>query len=733
MGLNEAQQQAVENTDGPLMILAGAGSGKTRTIVKRIIYLVEEKNISPYNILAVTFSNKAAKEMRERVAQELGTQEQLLKITTFHSFCSNILRSEAKYLGLSRSFTIYDDQDTKSLAKSLIKQYCENPKEYAPSELLYYIDQLKNQAYYIGRDDFDDEKKLLDEHFEFSMFKAYESELARSNAVDFGGLITNVIKLFKLHPEVKEKYQNKFKYLLVDEYQDTNKAQFEFLLQIVNKQSNICVVGDEDQSIYSWRGADIRNILYFEKYFPQTQVIKLEQNYRSTKRIIEAASAVIEKNQQRKGKTLWTDNDSGEEINIIESENDINEASFITRKIMEYKNTNIHLNDIAIFYRNNYQSRVIEEALRSQNVPYRIVGGMKFYERKEIKDLVAYLKVILNEKDSLSLSRIINSPPRGIGTTTMRKFEHYAIDQNISLWESIKDIFSEYKSLNIRLSQKVKTSLTKFINMFIEARDMVKNQCRPSEIYEYILRESEYVDYLKKSKDYDKISRVDNLEELLNAIKQFEYKNEKANLLDFLESITLDKNSEDTENVGQVSLMTVHSSKGLEFHYVFIAGVEENIFPSARSIDESLHGIEEERRLFYVAMTRAMKKLYIVFARSRMLYGDLQFNGPSQFIYEIPEEYYQWINQSKNKQKNNSTWSSKKITQKNYVDYSDEYSQVIEATKTYEKGIDVEHQLYGVGTVINSEGNGKEEKVTIKFHQGSTKKFLVWCSPIKQI
>jgi DNA helicase-2/ATP-dependent DNA helicase PcrA len=744
--LNEVQKQAVILTDGPVMILAGAGSGKTRTLVTRISYLLTEKNISPHQLLALTFSNKAAKEMRERISHDVPFDVGTLQITTFHAFCARLLRSEANYLGLSRNFTIYDDGESKAIVKALLDRRGISTKEINPFEILNYLDGLKNNGYYPGRN-VEGGAHPDDEFYEY--ISEYESELSRANAVDFGGLITAVIQLFEKFPEILERYQDRFKYVLVDEYQDTNRAQFELIRMLCGKRRNICVVGDEDQSIYSWRGADIRNILDFEKIFPDVTVLKLEQNYRSSKTIIEAASCVIEKNTMRKGKHMWTSNPDGDAIEIVECFNDKDEAEFIAKETHKLNKSGVDYKEMAVFYRSNAQARLIEDALRKYKINYRVVGGVRFYERKEIKDILCYLRLVINSKDSLALSRIINVPARGVGTTSLRKLEVEAINANTSLWEIIEkivDYSDEYS--HIKLSAKIKSSLSEFVNLITELRILDQNKTKPSVIYEKALHESGYHAYLKANKDYETIARLENLDELLNAITQFEESEPNANLSSFLETITLDTSSQNDEdnkdNSGEVSLMTVHGAKGLEFTHTFLVGAEENVFPSFRSMEAGEMSMEEERRLFYVAMTRAMVKLYITFAQGRMLFGQLKFNGPSRFIDEIPEKLFSWkrlagerngfqqgFNHNRFGDENENSFYSQETK---YQDEEVVY-QVREsfAKAKFPKGSNVLHSLYGKGTVIESEGSGAEEKVMIKFSDGNRKKFMVKFAPLSLV
>lgn len=742
--LNKTQKEAVLNTEGPMMVLAGAGSGKTRTLVTRIHHLLESKNLSPYKLLAVTFSNKAAREMKERIAAMSEYDIGSLQITTFHSFCARVLRSEAEYIGLSRNFTIYDDGESISLIKSIMGRRGLNQKEISPHAIMYFISDLKNFGHYIGREknyEFNEDYEIDKDDLYYDIFEEYEHELHKSNAVDFGGLITGVIQLFEKHPNVLERYQKRFEYVLVDEYQDTNRAQFTLVYLLAESKRNICVVGDEDQSIYSWRGADIRNILDFEKVFDEAKIVKLEQNYRSSQTIINAASSVISNNEYRKGKQMWTDNHEGDLIKIVECPDDRSEGEFVSSKIKEIHASGTSYQEIAVFYRNNSQSRTIEDYLRRARIPYRVVAGIKFYERKEIKDLLSYLRIVVNPKDSLALSRIINVPARGIGATSLRKIENEAIANNLSLWEMLErivDFYDEHKHL--RLSAKVRSGLGQLVNLIQEAKILDSGDERPANVYEKILNESGYLDFLRAAKTHEAKSRIENLDELGSAISQYEDISEDPTLLGFLETITLDTTTEEEESDGQVSLMTVHGSKGLEYPYVFVTGAEESIFPSYRAIEEGEMAIEEERRLFYVAMTRAMKELFITYARGRMLWGSLKFNGPSRFLDEIPEEYIEW-----NKTKKGIPVKQSYV--RDGVDYDPEFSQdtsyddegestfyqIQQERSEYPKGCKIKHQLYGEGVVLDSEGFGGDEKVVIKFKDGARKKFMVKYSPLERL
>jgi DNA helicase-2/ATP-dependent DNA helicase PcrA len=740
--LNESQKQAVLLTDGPVMILAGAGSGKTRTLVARIQYLLEEKHVSPFQVLAVTFSNKAAREMRERLAVNTQINVGALQVTTFHAFCARVLRMEGTYLGLSKNFTIYDDGESQSIIKAILAKRGINTKELSPYTVAAYIDGLKNRAYYIGLPRNEDIEKFAEDRRLWDIFLEYEAELHRSNAVDFGGLITGVLNLFRTFPEVLTKYQQKYKYVLVDEYQDTNRAQFEMILLLSQQHRNICVVGDEDQSIYSWRGADIRNILDYENIFPEAKLIKLEQNYRSSKKIIEAATEVIARNVARKGKQMWTNNDDGDEIKIVECRDDRAEAEYVGHQIKALANEGVSLKDIAVFYRNNAHSRTIEDALRKEKFPYRVVAGIKFYDRKEVKDMISYMRVVVNKKDSLALTRIINTPARGVGATSLRKLEDEAVRLQLSLFELIEKIAEnppEFKHL--ALSGKVQSAINQLVQLVQEVQVLDNQNHSPVFSYEKLLNESGYYEFLRADKTYEGAARLENLEELMSAIKQFEESETEPNLVKFLETITLDTTTEEVASGEMVSLMTVHGSKGLEYPYVFLIGAEENIFPSYKSLEVGPTAIEEERRLFYVAMTRAMKQLTITFAQGRMLWGSLKFNGPSQFLQEIPSRFYIWSSyQTSPKKTDFSDYAYDDFDQSSKgsddaVFYREKVYQTKKAItpSNYPSGSKIMHALYGEGLVLDSEGMGQEEKVTIQFRDGIRKKFMVKFAPLQKL
>ena len=718
--LNEGQREAVLSTEGPLMILAGAGSGKTRTLVTKISYLIDQKEVSPFRVLALTFSNKAAKEMRDRIAMLTDAETGILRVMTFHSFCTGILRKEFQYIGLAKNFTIYDKSESRTIAKNLLKRRGVDMKEISPLDILYYIDGLKNGGYYLGREGYGGEVDETDTFY--SYYLEYEEELHKANALDFGGLIVGVLELFEKYPKVLEGYCERFRYIMVDEYQDTNRAQFDLVKLLGGKQRNICVVGDEDQSIYSWRGADIRNILDFEEAFPDVRVVKLEQNYRSGANIIEAATHMIAQNIHRKGKNMWTQNPPGESLRIVECTSDREEADFIVGEIGRLRRDGIALREMAVFYRANAQSRIVEDFLRRNRVAYRIVGGIKFYDRKEIKDMIAYLRVVINEKDSLSLSRIINVPVRGIGATTLRKLEEVAIGSQISLWEAINDfVGNPSRYSHIRVSGKVASSLASFVSLIGKLRDQNRRGEHPSAIFHNAFFDSGYGDLLKVGRDVESRIRLENIEELGNAIGEYERMVATPTLSGFLEMVALDTENPDADARGsgndQVSLMTIHGAKGLEFPYVFVAGVEENMLPSYKSLEEGdQESVEEERRLFYVAMTRAMKKLYLTFAQGRMVFGKIQYHGPSRFLSEIPEKYYIW---------------NKMTSTKNPP--VDAVSPRGDGGQGFDPGSRIVHSLYGEGLVLQVDGAGSDEKVLIRFKNGTRKKFMVKFAPLTKL
>ena len=622
--LNSPQKEAVLHGEGPLLILAGAGSGKTRVITHRIAHLVRERGVRPWNILAVTFTNKAAGEMAERVSKLLGGGD-LPLIATFHAACGRILRRDIHHLGFLPSFAIYDDRDSERLLKDVISEMNLDEKRFAVKAVSGRIDDFKNRGLFpedigsISPGDVYNQKVV-------EIYAVYQERLKKCNALDFGDLMIQTVRLLTRFPEVCSYYHDKFRWILVDEYQDTNPVQYHLIRLLAGERKNLCVVGDDDQSIYSWRGADIRNILEFEKDFPGVKIVRLEQNYRSTATILAAAGEVVKQNFGRKGKTLWTENPKGEPIRYERVESDREEARFVTREIGRLRNGGLPLEEMAVFYRTNAQSRLVEEALVGEALPYHIVGGVRFYARMEVKDILAYLRVLDNPADEVSLKRIINVPPRGIGNSTVDKISLQAARQGGSFFDALQDATQDGL-----LAAGARGKVAAFAGMLRRFSEMADG-ARLADLARTVMQESGYLDRLKDSRDEDDAERLENLEQLLAAIEEFSEKNPESGLSEFLEQVSLVSDLERGE-AGQpsVTLMTLHAAKGLEFRTVFMIGMEERLFPHVRSLDD-LDGMEEERRLCYVGMTRARERLYLLNARRRYLFGQEQFNPALPFF-----------------------------------------------------------------------------------------------------
>lgn len=730
--LNPVQWEAARTTKGPLLILAGAGSGKTRALTYRIAYLVAIGEATPGEILAVTFTNKAAKEMAERATKLLSRighhvdPREPLWISTFHSTCARILRQHIPLLGYKRDFTIYDDGEQLSVIKKICAQLNINDKMYPPKNFQYHINQSKNQ--YLNPQKLKGRKVnfLLDEKIA-AVYELYEKQMQLSNALDFGDLLFKTTELFEKNPQLLAQYQERFRFIMVDEYQDTNHVQYVLIKMLAEKFKNICVVGDEDQSIYSWRGADITNILSFEKDFPGAKIVKLEENYRSTKNIVEAASHVIKKNTERKDKTLWTNNEAGSPIMVREEMNEFEEARSVIKEIAALcRDDNRVYNEFAVFYRTNAQSRVLEDQLRSQGIPYKLIGGTKFYERLEIKDILCYLRLCLNPKDDVGLKRIINSPTRGIGKISLEKLEAFATSRNESLYESILPALQE-KVFDRGASQKI-LGFYELIHSLIDKSKTLT----PSEVYHAVLDSTHYVQKLKLEDTPEASSRVENLEQLDTAIKEFEQeRGDEGTLAAFLEEVALvtdtDRKLEDAAHTEFVTLMTLHISKGLEYPVVFIVGLEEGLFPSIRDNEsDSDQSSEEERRLFYVGMTRARERLYLSHARTRKIWGNEQSHPASRFLGEIPEQYIKKLKLSLG---NIPQWRRTFNTPKSDFDSDSHsimpsYEDFGDHDQGLKKGMRVKHPSFGVGIVHQLEGKGESQMVTILFSNNSLKKFV---------
>ena len=724
-GLNNMQREAVLATEGPLLVLAGAGSGKTRVLTHRIAYLIEEKGVRPSSILAITFTNKAAKEMKERIKRLLENGVESMWVGTFHSMCVRILRRNIEEIGYNTNFVIYDVADQKTLIKDCIKEINLDEKLYDVKSILAFIGSQKNIM--VGPEQYLKENYTnFRERQKGEVYSLYQKKLKENNALDFGDLIGKTIELFRNNPEVLEYYQEKFKYVLVDEYQDTNGAQYELVRSLAHKHKNICVVGDDDQSIYGWRGADITNILGFEKDYDNAKVIKLEQNYRSTKTILDAANTVIENNYGRKSKRLWTSNEEGTKIKAYRADNEHGEAKYICDNIkLVATRENMRYSDFAILYRTNAQSRVLEETLIRYNIPYKIVGGLKFYDRKEIKDIISYLRLIQNPVDNISLKRIINIPKRGIGLRTMEKVEQYSIEKGESIYSAIFDA-DKIPGLSQRAIVKLK-SFASMIGKFIAMKEMLGVR----ELIDNVIDDIQYVKNLEKEGTVEARTRIENIREFISVAIDYENRSEEKSIEEFLSNISLlsDLDKTDEGEVETVTLMTLHSAKGLEFPVVFLSGMEERIFPTARALtsDEDL---EEERRLCYVGITRAKKLLYLTHTEIRMLYGRTTCSDVSRFIREIPDKLLDSYIKP-NKMENAMRMHMKKVDK--MFKYAPKTTPKIVENNSDEikSGMKVRHKLWGIGTVVQIKGEGKDAEATIVFESQGIKKLMIAYAPVE--
>ena len=716
--MNLEQSEAVRTTEGPLLIMAGAGSGKTRVLTHRIAYLLDEKDVSPYNILAITFTNKAAKEMKARVEHLVGGEAQVIWMSTFHSMCVRILRRDADRIGIERNFTIIDSTDQKSVIKDVLKSENIDSKRFEPRMFIGAISNLKNEL----KTPEDAQKEANDFHSQMvaTVYKGYQRQLSRNEALDFDDLIMTTINLFERVPETLEYYQNKFQYIHVDEYQDTNKAQYTLVKLLANKFKNLCVVGDSDQSIYGWRGADIQNILSFEEDYPEAKTIFLEQNYRSTKNILNAANEVIKHNSERKPKGLWTANSGGDKIQYYEAMTERDEAEYVVKEIMKHQRGGKKYSEMAILYRTNAQSRVLEETFMKSNIPYTMVGGQKFYDRKEIKDLLSYLRVIANSNDDISLQRIINVPKRGIGPSSVEKIQTYALQNNISMFDALAEVDF------IGLSKKVTQECISFYEMI---QNLIKEQefLEISEIVDEVLQKSGYRDMLDREQSIESRSRLENLDEFMSVPKDYEENTplEEQSLINFLTDLSLVADIDEADTQNGVTLMTMHSAKGLEFPIVFIMGMEESLFPHIRAIkSEDDHEMEEERRICYVAITRAEELLYITNATTRMLFGRSQSNMPSRFLKEIPED----LLDSHPGQKR-QTISPKSQPKRGFSKRTTSTKKQV-SSSDWKVGDKVMHKAWGEGMVSNvNEKNGSVE-LDIIFKSEGPKRLLAQFAPI---
>ena len=728
--MNDRQREAVFHTEGPLLILAGAGSGKTRVLTHRVAYLIEEQGVNPWNILAITFTNKAAGEMRDRVDQLVTFGAESVWVATFHSTCVRILRRYIDRLGFDHNFTIYDSDDQKTLMKDICKRLQIDTKTYKEKAILGAISSAKDEL--IGPEEYE-----LNNMADFgkrkiaAAYKEYQKQLRNNNALDFDDLIVKTVELFQMNPDILDAYQERFKYIMVDEYQDTNTAQFRLISLLASKYQNLCVVGDDDQSIYKFRGANIGNILNFESVFPNARTIKLEQNYRSTQTILDAANHVIQNNVGRKRKTLWTANGNGTPIIYQQFMTAYEEAEYIageiTKKVGEGE---YRYNDCAILYRTNAQSRLFEEKFLLANIPYKIIGGINFYARKEIKDLLAYLKTVDNAKDDLAVRRIINVPKRGIGATTLAKVQDYAAEHAISFYNALRAA-EEIPSLG-RSAAKVRPFVT-----FIQTLRTQQEYFSVEELLKEIIEQTGYVKELEAEDTEEARARIENIDELISKVASYEEDAENPTLSGFLEEVALvadiDNLEEDSD---RVLLMTLHSAKGLEFPNVYMAGMEDGIFPSYMTIiSEDPSDIEEERRLCYVGITRAKRQLTITSARTRMIRGETQYNKVSRFVQEIPRELVQVGNTIKPKvqelPKQTAYIQAKQAFQAKA--FEPKQYKVTKADKLeYGVGDRVKHIKFGVGTVEHIAEGGKDYEVTVNFERAGVKKMFAAFAKLKK-
>ena len=719
--LNDVQREAVQHTDGPLLILSGAGSGKTRVITHRIAYLIKHHRISPFRILAVTFTNKAAREMKERLDTlvEDSVSHQLW-VATFHSTCARILRRDIEKLGTpaesgsgsrladrayTRDFTIFDTGEQTTLVKDVLRQLNYSDKQYNPRAILSHISRAKNES--ISPQTY---QKIADGYFErivAEVYALYQDGLRLNNALDFDDLLLFTVDLLNQNPNVRQYYQNKFEYILVDEYQDTNRCQYELVHLLTGEKQNICVVGDDDQSIYAFRGADIRNILDFEKDYPNTRVLRLEQNYRSTQNILDAAWGVVHNNRERKTKKLWTENDLGEPVTCYEAMDENDEAGYVGTQIEDWHTEGVDYKDFAVFYRTNAQSRIFEEAFRTANIPYQIVGGVGFYDRMEIKDLLAYLRVMCNPSDSMSLRRIINVPSRGIGSTTLQRLIDFSVSENITLFDAIQRV-DEISTINRGLQAKVR----RFVKIF----DDFDATAMPADALDYVLKVTGYLKNLKAENSIEAQNRVENIEELINAVIEYEQNEVEPSLSDYLENVALtaDIDTMETDSTDMVTLMTLHSAKGLEFPFVFIVGIEEGYLPHQRSLDTQAE-LEEERRLCYVGITRAMEQLYLLHANSRRTFREREYRTPSRFISEIPEHLIKHVDRYRSPFRD-TPGTYEIVSEEESLDYA--VNQI------------VLHPKFGRGKITKVRNVGQDLYITVRFERAGTKQLAASMTPL---
>ena len=733
-GLNPQQRAAVTHSGTPLLVIAGAGSGKTRVLTRRIAYLLAERDVAPYEVLAITFTNKAANEMKERVIELVGNRAKSMWVSTFHSACVRILRSDAVALGYSNSFTIYDAADSLRLVTLVMKDMNLDPKRYNSRAIAGLISDAKNEL--MGPADFAQTVKNQFDEIVAEVFTHYQKRLSSANALDFDDLISRTVELLQRHPEIRAKYRSRFKHILVDEYQDTNHAQYILIRELVGTSfdgflmAELCVVGDSDQSIYAFRGANIRNILQFEDDFPDATTVLLEQNYRSTQNILSAANAVIANNEGRKAKNLWSESGSGDVIKGYVAEDEHDEADYVINEIKRLRDSNIsNPGDTAIFYRTNAQSRVFEESFLRTGIPYKVVGGVRFYERKEVKDFLAYLRVLVNPSDEVSLRRIINTPKRGIGDRALDSVDLHARNEGISFWQALKQI-SEINNIPARSISAV----TGFVDLISNLQTLVEAKVLPSVIAQAVVEQSGLLAEFEKTDDLQDEGRVENLQELISVAVEYEEgeveEGEEISLQGFLEQVSLvadsDQIPDGEDHGGVVTLMTLHTAKGLEFPTVFLTGMEEGIFPHNRTLGDK-EELEEERRLAYVGLTRAQHRLYLSRSQYRTSWGAPTYNSESRFLSEIPTELIEWNEHSpaptpKSFLRSSTFRPTPRATGKK-----------ASTTMVLEVGDRVSHDTFGLGKVVSVYGEGDRAEATIDFGSNGEKRLLLRYAPVEKL
>ena len=712
--LNPAQREAVCHTEGPLLILAGAGSGKTRVLTYRIAKLLQS-GVSPYHILAVTFTNKAAQEMKERVSGLIGPEAERIWVATFHATCARILRVDGGFLGLDRNFVIYDTQDQLIVVREVLRELNLSENNFNPRAVLATISKAKNEL--IGPQEYEQQAADFWSEVVRKVYPLYQKKLAQNTAVDFDDLIMQTIRLFREFPTVLAKYQERFKYILVDEYQDTNHAQYTLINLLAEKERNLCVVGDDDQSIYSFRSADIRNILDFERDYPEVKVVKLEQNYRSTKNILSAANEVIRNNHARKTKTLWTENEEGEKVTILKAADEREEAWLVAARIEQLiREEGRQFSDFALLYRTNAQSRVFEEVFIQKGLPYQVVGGLRFYERKEIRDLLSYLKLVYNPNDRVSLRRVINTPKRGIGEVTFERLIGYLDEYGYGTLEGLSRL-EEAPALTRRAINPLQT-----FGQFLQKMVALQAEVGISVLAQRVMEESGYLRSLQAEGTVEAESRLENLREFLSITVEFEKESEDKSLAAFLETVALvaDVDQFQQEQDG-VILMTIHAAKGLEFPVVFLVGMEEGVFPHSRSLLDPAE-LEEERRLCYVGMTRACQRLFLTYAGMRTLYGTTQFSVASRFLQEIPKHLLCWPGEDEKKDFNRRPVSAPPAAPK-----------ARSVPVDFNPGDKISHRKWGIGTIITVQGSGEEASAKVAFPGLGIKELLLALAPIEKV